>query len=389
MKPCSIILAFALPSLLVGCDPDPVKVELLAYDEATDAYAFQTVTLETIDDVNELDGRATSLIGGAAFTYDLRDGYLEWDDAGYPAAFSAIEVDGVLIAEDFDSLAMVSIYYSIELSLLFFERIGMPRNFLVHPKTYYWPRFKTIYEDGESEIVTDNAYYMYMSPKRRSFFVFPFEQFQWIPMSMNAGIMTHEFSHAVFDQLVDEPNRELFLQMDAPSSNFLYGLNEGWADYMAAARTGDPDFISHTSPPNVFGIQCNSEAWVELVRDVSKIYYYSSIIDGEARSTPTADFCPYDIGLFFASTMYGLARELDGYPHDEYPSVPSREAQERVARWLYASMSDLGQTLALDFELWDMFSALVARADNETERALLCQTLSSRYVMHYTAVDGC
>lgn len=388
MRSAGSILAVAL-LLLAGCDPDPVRVELLAYDEATDAYDFQTVTLETIDDLNELDGRATSLIGGAAFTYDLRDGYLEWDDTGHPAAFAAIEVDGVLIPEDFDSLAMVSIYYNIELSLLFFERIGMPRDFLVHLETYYWPRFKTINVDGTTEMAVDNAYYMYMTRNQRAFFVFPFEQFQWIPMSMNSGIMTHEFSHAVFDELVDEPNRELIAQMNAPSVNFLYGLNEGWADYMAAARTGDPDFIGHTTPPNVFGIQCNSEAWVELVRNVAKVYYYNESIDSEARSTPAADYCPYDVGLFFASTMYGLARVLDGHPHSAYLSPPSREAQERVASWLYTAMGDLGSTLALDFELWDLFSALVARAGNEAERAALCETLSFRYNMHYAAVEGC
>jgi hypothetical protein len=389
MRVFAPILALLLFSTLAGCDPDPVKVELLAYDAASDSYTFQTVTLETIDDVGELDGRATSLIGGAAFTYDLRDGVLTWDSAGYPAAFGAVEVDGVLIPEDFDSLAMVSIYYGIELSLLFFEDMGLPRGALVHPETYYWPRFKTIYQDGETEIVTDNAYFMYMSKKDRAFFVFPFEQFQWIPMSMNSGILTHEFSHAVFDQLVDEPNRAVIAQMETASRNFLYGLNEGWADYIAAARTGDPDFMSHTAPQGIFGIQCNSDKWAEMVRNVAAIHPYDAEIDAEARAMAVDEFCPYDVGLFFASTMYGLARALDGHVHNDYHAVPTREAQERVARWLYATMDGLGQTLALDFELWDLFGLMVELADSGEERALLCETLAARYFMHYSAVEGC
>lgn len=389
MKTLTPALAVVFVAVLSGCDPDPVRIELLAYDEASDAYTFQSVTLETIDDVGELRGRATKMIGGAAFTYNLGTGIMKWDDAGGSVAFAAVDVDGVLVPEDFDSLAMASIYHGLELSLLFFEKIGMPRDKLVQLDTYYWPRFKTIYSDGETEIVADNAYYMYMSKNERAFFVFPFEQFQWIPMSINSGIMTHEFSHAVFDELVDEPNRQLIVNMEPASRNFLYGLNEGWADYMAAARTGDPDFMSHTSPKGVFGIQCNSEGWVELVRDASVITYYNAGIDAEARNMAVDEFCPYDIGVFFASTMYGLARQLEGYEHNDYYAVPSREAQERVAVWLYGTMDELGQTLALDFELWDLFSLMVARAASEEDRAELCDTLSARFYMYYPAVEGC
>jgi hypothetical protein len=383
-------LGLALTVLLVSsCDPDPVRVELLAYDRAADAYTFQTVTLETLDDVQSLDGRATTLVGDAEFLYDLRTGIMKWKNAGYSVGFSAVDADGVLVPEDFDSLAMVSIYYGIELSLLYYERIGMPRGTLVHLETYYWPRFKTIYPDGASEIIHDNAYYMYMSPKRRAFFVFPFEKFQWIPMSMNSGIMTHEFSHAVFDELIDEPNRGLIAGMDIPARNFLYGLNEGCADYMAAVRTGDPDFMSHTTPKGIYGIQCNSETWKELVRDVANSVNYLPAFDTTARATDPAEFCPYDVGLFFASTLYGFARALEGMSHYDYYSVPSIETQERVARWLYGAMTELGQTLPLDFELWDMFGLLVARVETEADREVVCDVLALRYSLYFEEVEGC
>jgi hypothetical protein len=383
---CSILLAV----LALGCDPDPVEVELLAYDQPLDSYTFQTVTLSTIDDVERLEGRATTMIGGAAFTFDLRSGYLKWDDAGDSVAFDAIDVDGVLIPADFDSLAMVSIYYGLELSLEFFEKVGMPRGQLEQLDTYYWPDFETIYQDGESEVIADNAYYMYLNDKRRAFFVFPYDQFQWIPMSINSGIMTHEFSHAVFDSVVDDPNRGLFAGMDSAAVNFLYSLNEGIADYTAAARTGDPDFMSHTTPKGIFAIQCNSEVgWSELVRDVSMIYNYHLGMDGSAREVATDEFCPYDIGLFFASTMYGIARAIEGSAHNDFYAVPSRESQERVARWLYGAMTDLGQSLEIDFELWDMFGLLVGRIESEEDRATVCDVLLSRYFMHFSEVEGC
>jgi hypothetical protein len=193
----------------------------------------------------------------------------------------------------------------------------------------------------------------------------------------------------VFDQLVNTPNRAVTAQMAPASANFLYSLNEGWADYMAAARTGDPDFMSHTAPKGVFGVQCNSDGWVELVRDVAIAYYYNLGYDAEARSTDPAEYCPYDIGLVFASTMYGLARALEGLPNADYDAVPTRAATERVARWLYAAMADLGQTLTNDFELWDMFSLIVAHAETEQERQIACELIEDRYATYFAQVEGC
>jgi hypothetical protein len=126
-----------------------------------------------------------------------------------------------------------------------------------------------------------------------------------------------------------------------------------------------------------------------LVRDASLIYYYTTGIDGEARNVPIDEFCPYDIGGFVASTMYGVARQLDGYDHADYEAVPSREAQERVAAWLYQTLEELGQTLALDFELWDLFGLMADLAPSEADRLELCDTLSERYYFYYSAVEGC
>lgn len=371
----------------VACDPGTVTVELPAYDLETDSYALRPVEITTLDDLGRLRGRATTLIGGADIVLDYRKGHMVWNHPGHSVAFSAFDSAGVLIPEDFDSLAMASAYYNIESSMLFFEELGLPvEEALVPMKTYYWADFEIVQPDGESMEMADNAFYLYINARERSFFVFPYDRFQWLPMSMNAGIMTHEYAHAVFDALVYDPRRGLALADSA--ANFLYGLNEGVADSMAVVLTGDPTFMSHTVPKGVFVIQCNTPAWKEIVRDASIELHYTPSHDTSARNIHPSDFCPYDIGSFVSSLMYALSISVD----DAYGGQgdrPSRDARYSVARWIVSSMDALGGALSADFELWDFFSLLVSSISDPGDRESLCHLLEQRYAMYASEVKGC
>jgi hypothetical protein len=234
--------------------------------------------------------------------------------------------------------------------------------------------------------MSDNAFYMFISDGERSFFVFPYEQFQWLPMSMNSGIMTHEYTHAVFDALVNDPGRGLVLS--GPAANFLMGLNEGAADNMAVARTGDPDFMSHTVPKGVFAVQCNSSSWKEIVRDASIPWNYTVGFDTAARTIAPGVFCPYDIGAFVSALMWSTAASMDdGYAGQG--DVPSTESRSRTARWMLDALDALGQSLQDDFELYDFFSLLVSAIDDPEGREAFCGLLEERYAMYFPEVQGC
>jgi hypothetical protein len=379
----------AIVAALAGwsCDPGAVTVELPAYDPATDAYSLTPVEIETLDDLGKLEGRATTLVGGAEVLLDYQQGFLKWKAPGHSVAFSAFEADGVLIPEDFDSLAMAAVYYNIELSLLFFEALGLPVNELLVPmNTYYWADFEIVETDGESTEMADNAFYMYVSENDRSFFVFPYDQFQWLPMSMNAGIMTHEYTHAVFDALVYDPTRGAVLQPSA--ANFLQGLNEGMADTMAVARTGDPDYIAHSVPKGVFVAQCNDSGWKEIVRDASLSISYSYAFDSAARSVPSDRFCPYDIGSFVSSLMYALAASIDDSSAGQ-GAIPAPEARLQVAGYALEALDLLGQSLSNDFELYDFFSFFASVIDTDSHLDTFCGLLGQRYSMWFSEVSGC
>ncbi len=382
-------VVFAVMIALAGCrQDDDISVRLPAYDPLVDDYRMTDVEITTLDDLRRLDGRATTLVGGAQIVLDYQKNEIDWKEAGAYVAFGAIKSDGVLIPEDFDSLAMASAYYGLELSMLFLEDVGMPRDLLVHMETYYWPDLKIIENDGEEMDMKDNAFYMYIAQNDRGFYIFPYEDFQWLPLSMNAGVMTHEYTHSVFDALVYDPNRGgVTAAMVSSGANFLYGLNEGCADSMAVARTGDPDYMEHSIEKNVYVVQCNT-AIREIVRDASVPWNYSPAIDSAARLQPTDDFCPYDVGAFFASLLYSLAQDIDqvGPGPDD---IPSDEARAEVARALLGALDDLGQSLRTDFELYDMFSLLTARLSTQAQRDGFCALLELRYAMYYDLVEGC
>jgi hypothetical protein len=208
---------------------------------------------------------------------------------------------------------------------------------------------------------------------------------------MNGGVMTHEFAHAVFDALVKDPNRGAggrLASLSASATNFLYGLNEGVADYFAAARTGDPDYMSHTIQPELFVADCNG-VWKEIVRDTDVAWAYTSGTDTAAREWDPFEFCPYDVGAFWASLMYGIAKEIDPELAAD-DAIPSAAPRQQVAGWLLGALDQLGRDLPVDFELWDAINLFVAQIESEAERSAACVLVELRYGMYFNdMVVGC
>lgn len=382
----SVLRLFAAGIALValwGCEPEGREFSLLTYDLESDEYGIRIKTVETLEDIDKLDGRATVLRGSASVKLDYLSGLWEWRQPPRSVAFDWFESEGVVIPADFDSLAMISIYYSIEMSMLFYEEIGFITDILKRMPTYYWPEFDTVDESGPTS-QKDNAFYLYLSSEERSFFILPFEQMQWIPMALNTGIITHEYSHAVFDVLVWDPNRDIQPLMDPSASNLIYALNEGWADFGAIARTGDPDYIEHSIPKGLFVDYRGND----VVRDASVPLTYTASLDREARQNSTQYFDPYGIGAFVASLMYSLATSLET-TEETTEIAPTREARFRVATWFLRALGDLGQTLTLDFDLPDFFTLFYGQIDSPTARADFCDILFDQYDLYYQEVRGC
>lgn len=377
--------------VFVGCDPDTTQMRLLVYDKTIDSYALEDVEVETLKDVSTLSGDATVIEAGLSLKLNYDRGNLDWQSESNPVAFSSVKKDGVLIPSTFDSLAMASIYYHMELSYLFYkDDIELPNSLLKRLPTYYNPEI-VIVESGDRYTMTDNAFYMKISRSDRGFFIVPFEMFQWIPIALNTGIITHEFSHYVFDKLLQDNLPEL----NDKSMNFLRSYNEAFADYMAVARTEDPDFMAPSIPPGLFVTpDCNALKNMELTRNIAdpiEVEYSEEMDDSARVISATAAYCPYQIGLQLAGMFYQMAVELDKEAGTWDGLQPTQASMIHIGKRLVQSMDGLSHTIStnLDFELWEMFTNLVESSEDETETSAICGVITDRYAIYASEVNGC
>jgi hypothetical protein len=385
-----ILLVFVGILTFAGCDGDDVRMKLLVYDKNEDIYVYDTVTLQTLHNIKRLDGDATVLKGGLSIRIDYQSGGLEWLDEGHDIAFGAVRDGDVLVPDSFDSLAMASIYYSMELSYLFFKNeLALKGRMPKRLPTYYEPTIETIDNSGVRRKETDNAFYMKISNEERGFFIVPFKQFQWIPMALNGGILTHEYTHYIFDVFVLDSAESL----NQPSSNFMRSVNEATSDFLAVVRTQDPDYMSHSVPAGLFVTpECNASRFMELTRDISDpdstYRNYSAVMDLLARNANSSNYCPYEIGLFVAAMLYEISEEID---HSEAEDDPSKKTLIRVGKWWLNALEALGGQLRdrSDFELWELFSLFVAEIYQSSEKAAACNIIRTRYAFYIDEVEGC
>ncbi len=386
MKRLVFLLTFPLLIFFaLACETDNVVMNLFVYDTVSDSYQFQDVEIETLNNVTRLKGEATTVWGGIALEINFEEDYIKWKKAAHSVAFNAFKKDDVLIPEDYDSLAMASIYYNTELTVGFFEDIGIAQEVVGTLPTYYLADITIIDYDGEESTMVDNAFYMSVSSDEKGIFIVPFYNLQWVPMPMNSGILTHEYSHAVFDVVVKKA--PVYGALSNSGANFLYGINEGSADYTAVARTGDPNFMSHSMSSEILFTTCNDpDEPKPIERDASRTILYGEEIDTPARDMDFEDFCPYDIGSFWASMLYAIAVEIDNDTGD----IPSEEARYKVATWLLEALVELGDgELEEDFEIWQLVTLFVARINSDEDRAEACSVIESRYSLYFSFVEGC
>lgn len=368
----------------LGCDESPYEIEMLAYDSQTDSMVYQVNTVTTIHDLDRLKGRATTMLGGLSFELDYVIGEIRWKRVGTPVAFNAQKTNNVYYPEDFDSLAMISIYYNIEQSMLYFESLGMEKGALGGLDTYYWADVLEIFPEsnGVPQKEINNAFFLMIDANDRGFYIEPFGddvngvEYNGIPFSMNPGVLMHEYSHAVFQTFVyDKLNVPSIDYIDAESRNYLYGLNEGIADVFAVALTGDPDFMRPSL--SVIGV----------TRDASQRIVYTAKWDNDVAYKSEVDFDPYEIGAFVSATLYEIERRLQGLPPNGV-GIPNEKIRRNVAYATFNALSILGEAGAENFILPDFFNAFTQLLTS-VQQSIACQVLSERYTIHFTEIEVC
>ncbi|HEX8697404.1 MAG TPA: hypothetical protein VF815_01075 [Myxococcaceae bacterium] len=241
--------------LLASCAPpteDKPKVRALVIDSKGTGYAPTEVTLNTVTDIVAMEGTVAKIIGGASIRVDSEDPELQnapteeafgeamIKNEGSPVKASYIDHEGVLWPADFHTWNIVTAYYNLEKAFEYFQTVGRITlaEFGEPTTVYYFPEF--VLKDSSSEPGRDNALFF---PPVQALMVLPFDELQKAPLAINAGIMTHEYSHLIFNKKVYGGRRlpeALLLWGNFPSSpgaNLLKALDEGLADYHGFGTT--------------------------------------------------------------------------------------------------------------------------------------------------------
>lgn len=234
--------------IALGCAPNPqapVNIMALLYNNANKLGPRQT-TLDTVQNVTALKGSVVNLVGSGGITLDPMDARQQnllslSDDELKDTLFTSrggdvhanlIDKGGVLWPGDFHSWAMVTTYWNFEQAFLYFNKIydGEKTDHLAGASVLYWGNYTNLnIADPAQQLLTDNV--IYYSPIR-VFVVAPFQLLQKVPVSLNVGIVGHEFAHRVFNQKAyGDKAVPPQLGWEGAPLNILKSFDEGLADF--------------------------------------------------------------------------------------------------------------------------------------------------------------
>ncbi|ADO73258.1 hypothetical protein [Stigmatella aurantiaca] len=342
-------------ALSAACAPDsqaPVKVQALVLT-SNGSYAPREVELTTISDIVRMEGVVAKMIGGARIRSDSQDPQVQSAQTEKAYAKAIIKADGrgvtanyithddVLWPADFHTWNLVTAYYNFERAYDYFNKVtNVSVADLGEPATvYYFPEFTLV--DSSPDAIKDNA--LFFSPVQ-AFMVLPFDTLQKAPLALNAGIMSHEYAHRIFNKKV-YAGSALPYQIAvwggspaSPGANLVKALDEGLADYHAfgttcASATGcDTRFFSTS-----FGEKLSND------RDLSKPdRCMDTLLRDDLNTLNVSAFDPYKLGSIIASALYQagqstgqhaqLQRALVDAYSDESSNKPGLAQLSRVAR---------------------------------------------------------
>ncbi len=184
-----------------------------------------------------------------------------------------------------------------------------------------------------------------------------------VPLAANAGIVRHEFGHAVFhwltvgDTLASSP---FGAGAQSESSLFYTSLHEGYADSFAALTLDDPDF---------FAASLNMPA-----RDLSGDHSVATVqLPAEFLATADEELLaiwdPYPLGTLFAATAWDLRLATN----DSAQALASLTTA--VLTW--TDQGDLG-------DAWGLLDTWVEQAPAGPARDSLCSSAERRFAGAHT-----
>lgn len=201
------------------------------------------------------------------------------------------------VPQDYDSLLLFTVQAHLHGAILFFQDLGVappsePMIVFMHPALITSTTFPS----------SDTAAY---SPHADALFLLRMRVLQDIPLSASPGVLIHEYAHRVFNRTAYGGGMFSLLRRGAQPDftrtfNLVRAVDEGIADFFAAAATGDPHFLSHSLSP--------MEAKKRSLAPSSPPLVAAEWVSG---GNPIRDdlYDPYPLGNALAALLWALAEQ--------------------------------------------------------------------------------
>ncbi len=358
------LLVLAAAGCALACGPEtkpPVKITVLAFVPDKLKYEPAQVTLNTVRNIVSMRGDVGNIIGGAQLVIDPNDPSLITatteeeirraitKSAGGPVNINLAQRDDVFYPADFHSWNIATTYYNFERTYFFYEGLGLTLAQVTPPPDIFY--FPDLYEGENRQQEKDNAAFF---PLLQAFLILPHDLLQHIPLSMNLGVMAHEYTHNVFDLRVHNRKQVSLINDWAPYSatpglNLLSALDEGFADLMGTGVTCGPAWDRCDTRFVAASID-----QIKLTRDIDGIHCMDQAMWDAQRYESAAGYRDsgkqYFLGTVFASSAWRGARGNVAPP--EQPPAAAAKAVMQAAYNVMSTGSKVIPGLSELIERW-------------------------------------
>lgn len=234
-----ILLAMFLCLTFCGDKKIPSNIRAKIVSLGDSGIEYKVAEFRHLTDVRAMDGDIARILGGSVIDYNtsMEDVISGDPDRIFTRKGSKVQLDytvvnGVIIAQNQDSLAMLSLYHSFEGIVDFwttqydftYNEIG---KFNIHLdpsmsesgisiKLTVTPRLNASYFVGLGDFLLNKT-----SPHER------------VPIKMNPAVLAHEFGHKMFDIRFANRDPEFYSTKSSKAQFKLSGMNEGLADFFS------------------------------------------------------------------------------------------------------------------------------------------------------------
>jgi hypothetical protein len=330
-----------LSSLLIfSCQPQaPIadvqgNVKVLIPTTAQSSNQLSTVTIKNVSSLKEVSGSYVQFY----YTPGSDNGGLV---GGAPQAKFIRTGEDVYVPTDSVTQQMFSIYYHIQNLNDFNAEISLE---LKQTQPFYVGLNTQVSGGGDNS--QNNAFF---DGDSNALLFVPYN-LQHIPISVNSGIIAHEFFHSIFFKHMLKGfnlNQEALIQSAPNTDKFYYnqtlvrGMNEGLADYWGWLYTNDTDYISVSLPK--FGTARKMELDAATIGSIETSSAIASKVSEaqEASEKPTEYLSTYiyKIGTPHARFLKELTQRIS---YDNKTSL--KVAKVQMARAIYNYMKNLSAT---------------------------------------------